>query len=87
MTTAPSQQPSHVPLPRLSDEAAAEIYLFVEHVFLLAVQILDGEAVKLERFVRVLAAYQIHHQADLLGRHGEKTEMCLNISHCFLLST
>jgi hypothetical protein len=35
MTTAPSQQPSHVPLPRLSDEAAAEIYLFVEHVFLL----------------------------------------------------
>ena len=35
MTTTPSQQPSRVPLPRLSDEAAAEIYLFVEHVFLL----------------------------------------------------
>mgnify|MGYP003551990894 CR=1 FL=1 len=34
-TTTPSQQPSRVHLPRLSDEAAAEIYLFVEHVFLL----------------------------------------------------
>lgn len=35
--TTPSQQPSHdgVPLPRLSDEAAVELYLFVEHVFLL----------------------------------------------------
>lgn len=36
-TTTPSPQPPRegVPLPRLSDEAAAEIYLFVEHVFLL----------------------------------------------------
>jgi len=36
-TTTPSQPLSRdtVPLPRLSDEAAAEIYLFVEHVFLL----------------------------------------------------
>ena len=38
MTTAsPSQPPSPdaVPLPRLSDEAAVEIYLYIEHVFLL----------------------------------------------------
>ena len=37
MTTTPSPPPSRhgVPLPRLSDEAAAEIYLFIEHVFLL----------------------------------------------------
>lgn len=34
-TSTPSPQRSRVPLPRLSDEAAAEIYLFVEHVFLL----------------------------------------------------
>lgn len=37
MTTTNTTSPSHdgVPLPRLSDEAAVEIYLFVEHVFLL----------------------------------------------------
>lgn len=38
MTPTPSSQPpprDAVPLPRLSDEAAAEIYLFIEHVFLL----------------------------------------------------
>ena len=36
-TPVPSSSPSHdgVPLPRLSDEAAVELYLFVEHVFLL----------------------------------------------------
>jgi hypothetical protein len=36
MTTT-TASPSHdgVPLPRLSDEAAVELYLFVEHVFLL----------------------------------------------------
>lgn len=35
MTTAPSSPSSHsVPLPRLSDEAAVEVYLFVEHLFL-----------------------------------------------------
>ena len=36
MTTT-NPLPSHggVPLPRLSDEAAVEIYLFIEHVFLL----------------------------------------------------
>ena len=32
-TSSPSSQ--GVPLPRLSDEAAVEIYLFVEYVFLL----------------------------------------------------
>jgi len=38
MTTAsPPPPPSRdgVPLPRLSDEAAVEIYLFIEHLFLL----------------------------------------------------
>jgi hypothetical protein len=36
MTTTPPSPSSHgVPLPRLSDEAAVELYLFVEHVFLL----------------------------------------------------
>lgn len=36
MTPAsPSSLQEGVPLPRLSDEAAVEIYLFVEHVFLL----------------------------------------------------
>jgi hypothetical protein len=36
MTAAsPSSSQEGVPLPRLSDEAALEIYLFVEHVFLL----------------------------------------------------
>ncbi|MEN9543379.1 MAG: hypothetical protein RLZZ598_212 [Pseudomonadota bacterium] len=33
--TLPSSAQEGVPLPRLSDEAAVEIYLFVEHVFLL----------------------------------------------------
>lgn len=36
MTTTPtSASRDGVPLPRLSDEAAVEIYLFVEHLFLL----------------------------------------------------
>jgi hypothetical protein len=35
MTNTPSPSHDGVPLPRLSDEAAAEIYLFIEHVFLL----------------------------------------------------
>jgi len=35
MTTTPSPSHDGVPLPRLSDEAAVEIYLFIEHVFLL----------------------------------------------------
>ena len=36
MTTAtPSQPHEGVPLPRLSDAAAVEIYLFIEHLFLL----------------------------------------------------
>jgi hypothetical protein len=35
MTTPPSPSSHGVPLPRLSDEAAVELYLFVEHVFLL----------------------------------------------------
>lgn len=38
MATRRSPMPSArtgVPLPRLSDEAAVELYLFVEHVFLL----------------------------------------------------
>lgn len=36
MTAAsPPSAQEGVPLPRLSDEAAVEIYLFVEHVFLL----------------------------------------------------
>ena len=39
MTTTPTSAmpPPHdgVPLPKLSDEAAVEIYLFIEHVFLL----------------------------------------------------
>jgi hypothetical protein len=35
MTTSPSPSSHGVPLPRLSDEAAVELYLFVEHVFLL----------------------------------------------------
>ena len=34
-TTATSPSHGGVPLPRLSDEAAVEIYLFIEHVFLL----------------------------------------------------
>lgn len=34
-TTAAPSPHDGVPLPRLSDQAAAEIYLFVEHVFLL----------------------------------------------------
>lgn len=34
-TTSPSPSSQAVPLPRLSDEAAVELYLFVEHVFLL----------------------------------------------------
>jgi hypothetical protein len=33
--TSPSPSSHGVPLPRLSDEAAVELYLFVEHVFLL----------------------------------------------------
>jgi len=34
---APSPAPSHdaVQLPRLSDESAVELYLFIEHLFLL----------------------------------------------------
>lgn len=36
MTSPDSSPPQHgVPLPRLSDEAAVEIYLFVESLFLL----------------------------------------------------
>ena len=36
MTTTPTPPLRQgVPLPRLSDEAAVEIYLFVEHLFLL----------------------------------------------------
>ena len=35
MITSPSPSSHGVPLPRLSDEAAVELYLFVEHVFLL----------------------------------------------------
>jgi len=37
MTSTPTSPPSPhgVPLPRLSDEAAVELYLFVEHLFLL----------------------------------------------------
>ena len=37
MTTTASPSPPHdgVPLPRLSDEAAVEIFLFVEQLFLL----------------------------------------------------
>ena len=36
MTTTTAPQPHEgVPLPRLSDEAAVEVYLFIEHVFLL----------------------------------------------------
>ena len=37
MTSAPilPASPHGVPLPRLSDEAAVELYLFVEHLFLL----------------------------------------------------
>ncbi len=35
MTTSPSPSHDGVPLPRLSDQAAVELYLFVEHVFLL----------------------------------------------------
>jgi len=37
MTTTDPSPPPHdgVPLPRLSDEAAVELYLFVEHLFLL----------------------------------------------------
>ena len=31
--TAPPQLADGVPLPRLSDDAAAEIYLFLEHLF------------------------------------------------------
>lgn len=34
-TTPPSSPHDGVPLPRLSDEAAVELYLFVEHLFLL----------------------------------------------------
>lgn len=34
-TTSPPPSSHGVPLPRLSDEAAVELYLFVEHVFLL----------------------------------------------------
>src|SRR5689334_5258813 len=37
-----------------------------------------------ERFIRASASDQIDHQADLLGGHREKTEMCLNISHSYL---
>jgi hypothetical protein len=35
MPTSPSPASQGVPLPRLSDEAAVELYLFVEHVFVL----------------------------------------------------
>lgn len=34
-TTTPPPSRDGVPLPRLSDEAAVEIYLFIEHLFLL----------------------------------------------------
>jgi hypothetical protein len=33
--TTPPPSRDGVPLPRLSDEAAVEIYLFIEHLFLL----------------------------------------------------
>lgn len=33
--TAPPPSSDGVPLPRLSDEAAVELYLFVEHLFML----------------------------------------------------
>ena len=37
MNKAPTPQPPiGVPLPRLSDDAAAEIYLFIEHILNLA---------------------------------------------------
>lgn len=35
MTHASRPQPGAIPLPRLSDEAAVEIYLFLEHLFAL----------------------------------------------------
>ena len=34
-STPPPPSRDGVPLPRLSDEAAVEIYLFIEHLFLL----------------------------------------------------
>ena len=35
LTTTPPPSSNGVPLPRLSDAAAVEIYLFIEHMFLL----------------------------------------------------
>lgn len=57
MTPLPSRPPSPdaVPLPRLSDEAAVEIYLFVEHVFLL---------------VESRYGHQIRRHFDALDRHN-----------------
>ena len=56
MTTTPTP-PSRegVPLPRLSDEAAVEIYLFVEHLFLL---------------VESRYGQQVRRHFDDLGQHN-----------------
>jgi hypothetical protein len=35
LASTPPPSPECVPLPSLSDEAAVEIYLFIEHLFLL----------------------------------------------------
>jgi hypothetical protein len=55
MTTSPSPSSHGVPLPRLSDEAAVELYLFVEHVFLLIESRYGG---------------QIRRHFDALDRHN-----------------
>ena len=57
MTTTSPPQSSHegVPLPTLSDEAAVEIYLFVEHLFLL---------------FESRYGHQIRRHFDDLGRHN-----------------
>ena len=56
MTTTPTPSlRDGVPLPRLSDEAAVEIYLFVEHLFLL---------------VESRYGHQIRRHFDDLGRHN-----------------
>ena len=58
MTTTPTSappSPEGVPLPTLSDEAAVEIYLFVEHLFLL---------------FESRYGLQIRRHFDDLGRHN-----------------
>jgi hypothetical protein len=54
-TTTPSPPHGGVPLPRLSDEAAVELYLFVEHVLLL----IDSRY-----------GYQIRRHFDDLSEHN-----------------